>query len=54
MTLIAANDNNKPVKLLRFDELNSVKGIRYTRRHIARLEDNGSFSVIGSTLCGLG
>jgi len=45
MNLIPANDNHKPVKLLRFDELNSVKGIRYTRRHIAGLEDNGDFPV---------
>jgi prophage regulatory protein len=45
LPVAAANDNNKPVKLLRFDELNSVKGIRYTRRHIARLENNGVFPV---------
>jgi predicted DNA-binding transcriptional regulator AlpA len=42
---VAANDNHKPVKLPRFDELNSVKGIRYTRRHISRLENNGEFPV---------
>ena len=45
MKLIAANDNHKPVKLLRFDELNSVKGIPFTRRHISRLENNGDFPV---------
>jgi predicted DNA-binding transcriptional regulator AlpA len=32
-------------KLLRFDELKSVKGIPFTRRHISRLEDNGEFPV---------
>jgi predicted DNA-binding transcriptional regulator AlpA len=30
-------------KLIQFCELKSVKGIPFTRRHIARLEDNGEF-----------
>jgi predicted DNA-binding transcriptional regulator AlpA len=42
---IPANDNVVGQKLLRFDELKSVKGIPFTRRHIARLEDNGDFPV---------
>jgi predicted DNA-binding transcriptional regulator AlpA len=32
-------------KLIQFAELKSVKGIPFTRRHIARLEDNGEFPV---------
>ena len=32
-------------KLIQFAELKSVKGIPFTRRHIARLEDNGDFPV---------
>jgi predicted DNA-binding transcriptional regulator AlpA len=32
-------------KLLTFHELKSVKGIPFTRRHIARLEENGDFPV---------
>lgn len=30
-------------RLLNFPDLKAVKGIRYTRRHIARLEDAGKF-----------
>jgi predicted DNA-binding transcriptional regulator AlpA len=45
MKLIAANDNVAGHKLLTFPELKSVKGIPFTRRHVARLEDNGSFPV---------
>jgi predicted DNA-binding transcriptional regulator AlpA len=40
---IPANDNVAGQKLLTFPELKSVKGIPFTRRHIARLEDNGAF-----------
>jgi predicted DNA-binding transcriptional regulator AlpA len=40
-----ANDNVIGSKLLRFAELKSVKGIPFTRRHIARLEDDGDFPV---------
>jgi predicted DNA-binding transcriptional regulator AlpA len=40
---VAANDNVAGHKLLTFPELKSVKGIPFTRRHIARLEDNGAF-----------
>jgi predicted DNA-binding transcriptional regulator AlpA len=40
---IPANDNVAGHKLLTFPELKSVKGIPFTRRHIARLEDNGAF-----------
>ena len=32
-------------KLIQFAELKNVKGIPFTRRHIARLEDNGEFPV---------
>ena len=40
-----ANDNVVRHKLLTFNELKSVKGIPFTRRHIDRLEDNGEFPV---------
>jgi predicted DNA-binding transcriptional regulator AlpA len=39
-----ANDNVGH-KLLRFNELKSVKGIPFTRRHIDRMEANGDFPV---------
>ena len=40
-----ANDNVARQKLLSFNELKSVKGIPFTRRHIDRLESNGDFPV---------
>jgi prophage regulatory protein len=44
-TPVAANDNNKPVrmKLLKFDELESTRGISYTRRHLYTLESERKF-----------
>jgi prophage regulatory protein len=32
-------------KLIQFAELKSIKGIPFTRRHLARLEDDGKFPV---------
>jgi prophage regulatory protein len=43
MKPIAANDNIKPVKLLRYCDLSETRGIRYSRRHLRRLEDTGTF-----------
>jgi prophage regulatory protein len=43
MKLIADNDNFKPVKLLRYCDLSETRGIRYSRRHLRRLEDTGKF-----------
>jgi prophage regulatory protein len=40
---IAANDNIKPNKLLRFCELNDTRGITYTRRHLYTLESERKF-----------
>jgi prophage regulatory protein len=40
---IAANDNIKPVKLLRYRELNDTRGITYTRRHLYTLESERKF-----------
>jgi prophage regulatory protein len=40
---LAANDNHKPVKLLRYCDLNETRGIGYTRRHLYTLEDQGKF-----------
>jgi predicted DNA-binding transcriptional regulator AlpA len=42
-TPIAANDNVKPVKLLRYCDLNETRGITYSRRHLRRLEDTLKF-----------
>src|SRR5262249_28269339 len=42
MKLQAANDN-RPNVLLRYDDLKSVKGIPFSRSHLARLEDAGMF-----------
>jgi prophage regulatory protein len=39
----AANDNNKPVKLLRYCELNETRGIGYSRRHLYTLETEHKF-----------
>jgi prophage regulatory protein len=44
MTLpIAANDNQKPAKLLRYRELQETRGIGYTRRHLYTLESEHKF-----------
>jgi predicted DNA-binding transcriptional regulator AlpA len=32
-------------KLIQYTELKSIKGIPFTRRHLARLEDNGEFPL---------
>jgi prophage regulatory protein len=40
---VAANDNTKPVKLLRYCELNDTRGITYTRRHLYTLENERKF-----------
>jgi predicted DNA-binding transcriptional regulator AlpA len=32
-------------KLIQYTELKSIKGIPFTRRHLARLEDDGEFPV---------
>ena len=40
MNLIAANDNHKPPRLLRYCDLNG-RGITYTRRHLYTLESEG-------------
>jgi prophage regulatory protein len=40
---VAANDNHKPVKLLRYSELNETRGIGYTRRHLYTLESEHKF-----------
>jgi prophage regulatory protein len=55
MTLIAANDNNKPrlaandnrkpTKLLSFTELTTTRGITFSRRHLKRLEDERKFPL---------
>jgi prophage regulatory protein len=45
MNLPKAANDNVGHKLLTFNELKSVKGIPFTRRHIDRLEDNGDFPV---------
>jgi prophage regulatory protein len=42
-TPIAANDNVKPVRLLRYCDLNETRGITYSRRHLRRLEDTLKF-----------
>jgi prophage regulatory protein len=39
----ADNDNNKPVKLLRYCELNETRGIGYSRRHLYTLESERKF-----------
>jgi prophage regulatory protein len=43
MTLIASNDNFKPVKLLRYCELSETRGIGYSRRHLYTLESERKF-----------
>jgi predicted DNA-binding transcriptional regulator AlpA len=40
---VAANDNIKPVKLLRYCDLSETRGIRFSRRHLKRLEDENKF-----------
>lgn len=40
---IAANDNNKPPKLLRYCDLSETRGIRYIRRHLYTLESENKF-----------
>lgn len=40
---IAANDNQKPVKLLRYSDLQDTRGITYTRRHLYTLENERKF-----------
>lgn len=40
---VAANDNVKPIKLLRYGDLNEKHGIDFSRRHLRRLEDTGLF-----------
>lgn len=41
--MIAANDNVKPIKLLRYGDLSETRGIDFSRRHLRRLEDTGMF-----------
>ena len=41
--LISANDNTKPVKLLRYCDLEETRGISYTRRHLYTLESERKF-----------
>ena len=43
MKMIAANDNVKPVKLLRYCDLSETRGIRYSRRHLYTLESEHKF-----------
>jgi prophage regulatory protein len=45
MLPIAANDNAKAVrlKLLKYSELDSTRGISYTRRHLYTLESERKF-----------
>jgi prophage regulatory protein len=40
---IAANDNVKPVKLLNFKQLNSTRGIDFSRQHLHTLESQKKF-----------
>ena len=40
---IAANDNPKPIKLLRYCDLQETRGIGYTRRHLYTLEAERRF-----------
>jgi prophage regulatory protein len=40
---IAANDNVRPVKLLRYCELSETRGIGYSRRHLYTLESGRKF-----------
>jgi len=42
LTPAAANDN-RGTFLLRFDDLKAVKGITFSRSHLARLEEDGVF-----------
>jgi predicted DNA-binding transcriptional regulator AlpA len=42
---IAANDNHKPIKLLRYCDLKDTRGITYSRRHLRRLEDTRKFPM---------
>jgi len=39
----AANDNHKPIRLLRYCELSETRGIGYTRRHLYTLESENKF-----------
>ncbi|MBA7466882.1 hypothetical protein ES703_111140 [subsurface metagenome] len=41
--MIAANDNNKPIKLLQYSELNKTHGIPFSRRHLYTLESERKF-----------
>jgi hypothetical protein len=38
---VAVNDNEKPVKLLRYCDLTQTRGIRYSRRHFGELDATG-------------
>ena len=40
---VAANDNVKPVRLLRYCDLKAKHSIDFSRRHLRRLEDTGMF-----------
>ena len=40
---IAANDNKKPPRLLRYCDLSDTRGITYTRRHLYTLESANKF-----------
>jgi prophage regulatory protein len=42
-TPIAANDNQKPAKLLSYRGLNETRGISYSRRHLYTLESERKF-----------
>jgi prophage regulatory protein len=43
MNLTAANDNQKPIRLLRYCELNDTRGIGFSRRHLYTLESENKF-----------
>jgi prophage regulatory protein len=40
---VAANDNRKPMKLLRYSDLNETRGIIYSRRHLYTMENERKF-----------
>jgi prophage regulatory protein len=42
-TPIASNDNFKPIKLLRYCDLQTTRGINYSRRHLYNLENERKF-----------
>jgi prophage regulatory protein len=40
---LAANDNQRPAKLIRYCELRQIYGIGYSRRHLYTLESEKKF-----------